>query len=1174
MHLSENTLILSATDLSKFLSCGHLTLLDRLTALGLQPKAPKYDDPALDVLFARGLEHEQAYLEALKAEGLSVVEFEDVPGRKTLDDWRQLASETVVAMRSGPDVIYQGLLFDEPWLGKPDFLRRVKKPSDLGDWSYEVVDTKLAREAKAGAVLQITFYSDLLARVQGVEPEDMVLALGGPDAHPERFRYTDFAAYYRWVRARYGEMIDTADDEAPVAPDPCEYCTICAWKGRCDRERHDVDHLSLVAGITRKQRALLIERSVETLADLASLPLPITPGLDGVSTVAAERIREQARIQLEGRKAEEPRHELLTPVVEGQGLAALPTPSEGDIFFDFEGDPHYEDEGLEYLFGWVDMAATYTGLWALSRQEEKAQFEAFMDFVTSRLAEYPDFHIYHYAPYEPTALKRLMGRHGVREGQVDNLLRRGVFVDLYRVVRQGLRASVESYSIKKMEPFYGFGRDVDLRKASRALADFAVWLAVGGEGDEGPALLEEVEGYNRDDCVSTLRLRDWLEGLHGELEAETGEGVPRPEPPDPDEPEETPEHLQRVEALVTALTSDVPAEKGERSPEEQDRWLLAQLLNWHRREKKSTWWQYFSWLELTDEELIEDRSTMGGLEYEGVVDTVARSEIHRFRFPRQEHSIRLGKTPRDPATGKTCGEVWAINEIGRTVDLKRGKRADLVHPSALLPLDDVPDGGLRESLLRIGDATVSHGLGTDNPYRAAVGLLLRERPRTGQKDGALLLTPDEPTLDGAIRVVRALDYSVLPVQGPPGAGKTFMGARIILDLVRAGKRVGICATSHKVIGNLLDATCDAAREGGYTIRGIQKADEEDRCDSQEIEIGGNPQVLEALHAGGVQLAAGTAWLWSREDMVGSVDVLFVDEAGQFSLANALAVSPAAESLVLLGDPRQLEQPQRGVHPPGADASALDHLLAGEATVPGDRGLFLPETWRLHPDITDFTSEMFYRGRLRSRDGLDEQVVGEGGAVSGAGLRWIPAEHEGNQNQSAEEVTLVTSLVGDLLGVAPTWTDRDGTVQTLGLRDILVVAPYNAQVSSLAEALPENAHVGTVDKFQGQEAPVVIYSMTSSSAEDAPRGMDFLYSANRLNVATSRAMCLVVVVGTAALFGPECKSPKQMRMANAFCRLREMVGGGGDSGSMFPVGQDGGIQGFGERVLSHEKHSSS
>ena len=715
-------------------------------------------------------------------------------------------------------------------------------------------------------------------------------------------------------------------------------------------------------------------------------------------------------------------------------------------------------------------------------------------------------------------------------------------MDLYRVVRQGLRASVESYSIKKMEPFYGFERDVDLRQASGALANFEAWLAHEGDGEQDRALLDEIEGYNRDDCVSTLQLRDWLELLRGELETQIGEEIPRPEAPQPAEPDVTPEPLHLADALASELTSDVPNDPTERSSHEQGRWLLAQILNWHRREKKSTWWQYFSWLEMTDEERIEDRSAMGGLEYEGVVDTVARSEIHRFRFPLQEHSIRLGKKPRDPATEKQCGEVWTIDEIGRTIDLKRGKRVDLIHPNALLPLDDVPDKGLRDSLLRVGDAVVSHGLGPDNPFRSAVGLLLREPPQIGQVDEAPLMNDGEPIVEGAIRIVGALDHSVLPVQGPPGAGKTFAGARMILDLIMSGKRVGVCATSHKVIGNLLDATCEAARDAGYSIQGIQKAGEEDRCGSEEIAIGDNAQVREALSGGDQRFAAGTAWLWSREDMVGSVDVLFIDEAGQFSLANALAVSPSADSLVLLGDPRQLEQPQRGVHPPGAEASALDHLLHGDATISVDRGLFLPETWRLHPDITDFTSEIFYQGRLRSRDGLEQQIVDEGGQVAGAGLRWIPAEHTGNQNQSVEEVALVQDLVSDLVGVGPTWTDRDGMVRPLCLPDILIVAPYNAQVSLLAEALPEGARVGTVDKFQGQEAPVVIYSMASSRAEDAPRGMDFLYSSNRLNVATSRAKCLAVVVGTTALFSPECKSPKQMRLANAFCRLREMVGG--------------------------------
>ena len=269
MHLTSDTLVFSATDLSTFLSCAHLTRLNRLTALGLQPPAPKYDDPSLQVLFDRGMEHERAYLQSLEDADLRVIEFDDPPGVSDLDTWTTRAAETLEAMRTGPDVIYQGVLFDSPWLGKPDFLRRVDRPSELGDWSYEVVDTKLARSAKAGAVLQITLYSDLLARVQGTEPEHMVLALGGPDTPEERFRYADFAAYYRMVRARFLVTIADASDEADVAPDPCDHCTICAWKRRCAEERRAVDHLSLVAGIRRRQRDGLRDRGVDTLTGLA-----------------------------------------------------------------------------------------------------------------------------------------------------------------------------------------------------------------------------------------------------------------------------------------------------------------------------------------------------------------------------------------------------------------------------------------------------------------------------------------------------------------------------------------------------------------------------------------------------------------------------------------------------------------------------------------------------------------------------------------------------------------------------------------------------------------------------------------------------------------------------------------------------------------------------------------
>lgn len=1143
MKAVETDLLFSATDLSHFLACPHLTLLDRAVQLDGMGRPRKFDDPGLEVLKKRGQEHERAYLERLEEAGKSVAELpRPSPGLPDRDRWERHAAETLAAMREGVDVVYQAGLYDGTWVGLADFLVRVEEPSGLGGWSYEVVDTKLAREAKGGALLQVLLYADLLAKVQGRAPEHVRIALGGPEPREEGFRVADYAAYFRSVRHRFLRHVDDgAAAGLAMAPEPVEHCTLCAWRQRCADERRDVDHLALVAGIGRRQRSALAGQGVVTTTAVAGLSLPLDPPVDGISGVALERIRDQAAVQVRGRREDRPVHELILPVEEGQGLAALPEPSPGDLFFDIEGDPYALTYGLEYLFGFTDADGAYTGRWALDRASEKAVFERFVDLVIERLARWPELHVYHFGIYEETALKKLMGRHATREAEVDRLLRGGVLVDLHRTVKRGLRASVESYSIKKLEPHYGFERDVELRSASSALAHFEAWLELG-RGDDDPdsadALLETIRGYNRDDCVSTLRLRDWLEGLRDEAERTTGERVPRPTHDDGEPDEEFAKRREEVQQRMDALLAGVPEAEEARSPEQRARWLLAQVLEFHRRENKSTWWEYYRCLELGEDEYIEDRATLGGLAYVGPVETVKRSTIHRYRFPTQEHGIRSGGA-RDPETDSSAGDVWEIDSAAGTIDLKRGKNSTAPHPRALIPYDMIPDGILRESLLRLADSVIEHGPGDANPHAAALDLLLARPPRAA----APLKQAGETTLGAARRLAVLLERGVLPIQGPPGAGKTYTGARMIIRALAAGKRVGITATSHKVISNLLTEVCKAAREEGVEVRGIQKADEDQWCRAGEVKATGKPEhVRPALDSGEKQLAAGTAWLWAREDMVDAVDLLFIDEAGQYSLANALAVAPSTASLVLLGDPRQLEQPQHGVHPPGADVSALDHLLRGEATVPPERGLFLEHTYRLHPQICAFTSEIFYRSRLESRPGLERQAVrapSSDGVLDGSGLRLVAVSHDGNQSESVEEGEAVAWLVSAALD-GGTWTDDEGEPHDLGIRDILVVAPYNAQVKTIAERLPEGARVGTVDKFQGQQAPIVIYSMATSSPEDAPRGMQFLYSPNRLNVATSRARCLAVVVASPALFAPECRTPEQMRLANAFCRYRELA----------------------------------
>jgi uncharacterized protein len=1165
MRQVRGAIHLSATDLANHLACHHLSRLDQAAAQG-RLKPPDYFEPDAAILRERGDDHEAAFLAHLEKAGLRLARPAEASDEETG------AGRTLSAMREGADVIVQATLQDGAWSGRADVLQRVPRPSRLGDWSYEVWDTKLARETKGGSVLQICFYSDLLATVQGVRPEYMYVVPPRDDFVPDRYRVDEYMAYYRLVRRRLNAAVCAPGDD--TYPEPVEHCDICRWWPTCDARRRKDDHLSLVAGISRLQTRELVAHDVTTLAALATTPLPLAWKPSRGAAGSYTRVREQARVQKDGRDADRMVYELL-PQEPGRGLERLPAPSPGDVFFDLEGDPFVGRTGREYLFGWAVPGGTagagpeYRSLWALDADAERAAFETFVDVVMERWARHPDLHVYHYAPYEPAALKRLMGRHATRGNEIDRMLRAGLFVDLYAVVRQTLRASVEEYSIKKLEPLYDFTRAADLRDAGVNLRLVQRALELEEPGLAGDDVRGVVETYNRDDCLSALQLRDWLESVRGRLEAE-GKTIARPPLGEGQPSDAVADRESQTREVMDALLEGVPAERAERTEEQQARYLLAHMLEWHRREEKATWWEFFRLRELSDEALLDEKAAISDLEYASRAATVKSRVVDRYRFPAQETSVRKGDKLRlpSPHEDRELGEVHAVDIGARTVDILKTGASTNLHPSSVFAWKRIDPREMAGSLLRLGRWVMENGIDAPGPHRAARDLLLARSPRLGSPPpavhaaspgtaaltaagtpllpfgagaGAPLRGDDETGVQAARRLVVTLERGTLAIQGPPGTGKTYTGARMICDLVRRGKKVGVCAQSHKVIRNLLDKIVEAANEENVEPRCAHKGGE----DVDDGPAGGvtpfddNPTALRALKTGAARVLGGTAWLWSREEFLDAVDVLFVDEAGQMALANVLAISQAAPVLVLLGDPRQLDQPLQGTHPEGTEVSALQHLLGDHQTIADDRGLFLEETWRLHPDICRLTSELFYDGRLKPIPGLEVQAILGRGPIEGAGLWFLPVVHEGNTSASREEVDAVAALVERLTGGGLRWRNRHGEEAPLGLQDILVIAPYNAQVADLSVRLP-GARVGTVDKFQGQEAPVVIYSMTTSSPADAPRGMEFLYSLNRFNVATSRARCACIVVGSPLLFEPECQTPRQMQLANACCRYLELA----------------------------------
>lgn len=1135
----------SPSALSRFLGCEYRTYLDVLEARD-EPVGER-NPPNMELLLERGHRHEEKLIEQWRAEGRDVLTIERADARGASRELR--AQETLAAMRAGQEIIHQGCFVHEGWVGYPDFLIRVDgAPSDLGRWSYEVADAKLGSKPRPEYIFQLLFYEDQLTRLQGVRPARMRLLLG--DGSDPAFISDDFSAYAQRIHELFAErraqLEAPTPEPAPGYPYPVAGCDFCHWWKHCTDRRREDDHLSLVANLSRDQGLKLEAHGIHTLAELAALAEgEIVPRL---ATGSLATLRHQADLQLRSRGLPQPIYELLAPDVE-TGLARLPKPSPGDVHFDFEGDPYWGDDGLEYLFGTVyDEAGgepTYWPLWATNRAEERAAFEQWIDWITARLEQHPDLHVFHYNSYETVALKRLAARHATREHELDELLRRQVFVDLYGITRQALRAGVESYGLKGMEPVFGYVRDAELRGAVGSLRRWQAFQA-----DQDRSHLDEIALYNEDDCLSTHRLYAWLQARIPEAEAQFGLTISALQP-QPAEPlgARAQELADRLAELRDPLTAHLPDDESTDAPDERAMRIAFDLVGYHARERKPAYWAIYDRRTHKSPSQLryEDSEAIGELAPVGPPEDLGDKWRFTLTYPEQQHKLSPGDVD-DPVL-EDGGKIVTLDEPSRTLTYERKKKEHGdAPPTCLAPGWPYTHDPQERALYEFGQRLAEHGLGPCGTLDAGTDLLLGRAPRFAPGTPPLTNAPFD--LDRLCTQVHGLDASALVIQGPPGAGKTWTGARIAVDLLAAGKRVGVMATSHKAVINLLGAIDEAADEidhdpadarstqwrGWKKGKGDEQAYESDRVafsDKAPKDDGTGRPLL---------LTGATAWHWSASGATDSVDVLLIDEAGQVSLADAIAVSQGAKSVVLLGDPQQLAHVSQGTHAHGSGASVLEHLLGEQQTVPRDRGIFLGTSWRMHPEICDFISRAMYDGDLRSVDGNEVQRIESPSGLSGSGLRLLACEHDDNRGRSQEEADLIAREVRRLLDGGTVQLRGDAAPRELRPEDILVVAPYNAQVRCLQRVLPEGVRAGTVDKFQGQEAPVVLFSMTASSGEDVSRGLSFLFSRNRLNVAVSRAQALAVVVCSPRLLHARCSNVDDMRLVNMLCQFADAAAG--------------------------------
>jgi uncharacterized protein len=991
----------------------------------------------------------------------------------------------------------------------------------------------------------------MLQAIQGTLPERMRVVLG--DRSETEFRTLDYFYYYQFVKGTFLRQMHEFDPEKPPVPEP--RANHGRWQSHADRYLEERDHLVRVAGITLGQIQKLNSAGILTMTQLAESGTLHVPRL---SHEIQERLAQQAELQIRtcqerknapAEKAVAPAYVVLRPTQDDsrRGLALLPPPSALDVCFDMEGYP-LEEEGLEYLFGAVTRDASgdlrFHDWWAHDRKTEKLAFERFIDWVFARWKRDPAMHIYHYAQYEVSAVRRLMGRHATREEQVDELLRHRVFVDLYQVVRQGLRVGESSYSIKFIERLYRPPRSGEVQAAGESIVLYACWRESGQPPDWHQSdLLRQIRDYNQDDCQSTWQLLEWLRDRQKEhrisfalqTEPDTGEA---------DEDETRDESVRERLELVAALIDAIPEYPEERA-KDADRWqiqeLLAQFVEFHRREAKPVWWRMFDRAAMSPTELLEDPNCLGGLSLmPNRPEVEDRSLIFRYRFdPDQDTKIFAGSRVMFAHDLRATMEVVELDPAGR-VKVKISQRhldnifaGQMPRTGALVPNEWVDPRPIPNALLAIAARWREEQFVTPALRR----LLLRQPPEIPRlAAGKTLLDRGESPSDAALRVAVSMRESTLCIQGPPGAGKTDTGTRIIVELLRQGKRVGITSNSHKAIFNLLKAVAEKMTGRvpgcGYVREVPEGFIEKNRTFHFETS---NAAAVRAYVDG---LIAGTAWLFARDDMVERLDYLFVDEAGQVSLANVAAMSRSAGNLVLLGDQMQLEQPVQGAHPGQSGSSALGYYLQEHAVIPDHLGIFLKSTFRMHPRLCRFVSEMVYEGRLQADSENERQVlhlpIRTRWLQETAGILFSPVEHEGNSQCSDEEVEWVSAIAKELLNSR--LTDKRGKTRRLELNDILCVAPYNMQVRRLQEALSPDARIGTVDKFQGQQAAVVIVSMCSSFGEAGPRGLSFLLDKNRLNVALSRATTLAIVVGDPRIVNSPAGSVADVERINLYCRL--------------------------------------
>ncbi|MDI9347416.1 MAG: TM0106 family RecB-like putative nuclease [Methylacidiphilales bacterium] len=1118
MRLRKGKLIFSASDLVDATSCPTLFEYKILNARreASAPVLPSSNHQS-SLVIKKGLLHEKKYYASMQTSGESYL---DITTLATNIETK--VEKTIDAMHKGIGIIYQAEFQIGNKHGIVDFLKRIPGNSKFGPYQYEVWDTKFSKKEKAQYILQLLFYASLVSETQQqpVERVGVVFGDGKEIAYPTR----DFASLVRHLTDHMEELSCVVAQTYPYA---CAKCQTCQYQAYCQSRWQTDQHVGLVAGIRVSQIKKLKEYEITTLQDLADCEVTNRIGIDP-STL--HRLKEQARLQNVFQKTGTHTVELISMEEHAlnqsvSGFQRLPSPDACDLYLDLEGFPF---ERLDYLWGLYKREhgqMVYQHWFAHDKEQEQQAFKEIVATIQSVFDENPNAHLYHYAPYEITALKRCMGTYAMAESVIDDWLRKGKLIDLYQVLRESIRTSEAGYSLKLIEHFYMGKREEQI---TGGLESVEIYDQYRESADI--TLLEQIRAYNERDVISTYKAHQWLLSLKPET-------IPFRQSIPESSDQEKPKIIAWEEELawLMARLRELP-ERGNKLNE-----FLANLLDFYRREEKADWWSYFERISMSSQDRFADAECLAGVKIKKTTP-VKRSLRYSCSFPSQECTLHANDSlvifPTQPEQRPISVTNLFFDLETKTVEFTVGSTREVPEQFDLGKGTPVSHKKLSKRLVEFVD---HHCNAPATKYHATYDMLARAIPKVTPRYPDGRLVSEKPTVTEITTLVNSLTNSYLVIQGPPGTGKTYTGARLIVDLLAKKKRVAISAFSHKAINNLFKSVEKLLQEHSMQVAGVKiESKNLDEFQSDYFETRPSSSGLDSS----IQLVAGTVWAFSDSNFDLQFDYLFIDEAGQMSIANAIVLSLIANQVVILGDQMQLSQPCKGSHPPHTADSVLSYLLEDNNTIPPTHGVFLSNTYRMHPELCKFISDSIYEGRLSSDTSTSFRYLQSNSVteIKPYGITTRYVEHQKCSAMSIEEVEAVKHICGLLL--QHNYIDN-GEKKPITAQDILVVTPYNLQVAALKAGLAgflPRERIGTIDKFQGQEALVSIISLATSSAEYLTRDLEFLYSRNRINVALSRAKCLSIVVCSKQLLYTVGNTVEDLALVNFLCEVDDYAAG--------------------------------